>query len=146
MLFQAALFYLFYIAMEPYVRRRWPGTIISWTRLLSGRLRDPLVGRDVLFGLAAGVALALVTCLADRLPGWIGAPPSEPGGSREISSFLGFRWMAGSILHSFADAALLGLALLMLLLLLTIALRRRWAAVAAILLLVLTTGFLVGGH
>ena len=32
----AALFCLLYIAVEPYVRRRWPDRLISWTRLVSG--------------------------------------------------------------------------------------------------------------
>jgi serine/threonine-protein kinase len=43
-----------YIALEPYVRRRWPATLVSWSRLLAGRFRDPLVGRDVLVGCLAG--------------------------------------------------------------------------------------------
>ncbi len=39
--------WLMYVSLEPYVRRVWPRTLISWTRLLSGYVRDPLVGRDV---------------------------------------------------------------------------------------------------
>jgi serine/threonine-protein kinase len=46
--------WLYYIALEPEVRRTWPHTLISWSRLLAGRLRDPLVGRDVLVGVTAG--------------------------------------------------------------------------------------------
>jgi len=45
---------LVYLALEPHVRRRWPHSMISWSRLLLGRWRDPLVGRDVLFGLILG--------------------------------------------------------------------------------------------
>jgi hypothetical protein len=48
--------WVMYISLEPYVRKWWPHTLISWTRLVSGRVRDPLVGRDVLAGLLAGVA------------------------------------------------------------------------------------------
>ncbi len=33
---------MLYLALEPYVRRLWPDALISWTRLLGGRLRDPL--------------------------------------------------------------------------------------------------------
>jgi len=43
---------LFYIALEPYVRRLWPESLVSWSRLLMGRFRDPLVGRDLLMGMA----------------------------------------------------------------------------------------------
>src|SRR6185295_12973765 len=50
-----SLVWIFYIALEPVIRRRWPQTLISWTRLLSGEWRDPLVGRDVLVGCAAAV-------------------------------------------------------------------------------------------
>ena len=46
--------WVLYIAMEPFVRRRWPATLISWSRLLAGGFRDPLVGRDVLVGCLFG--------------------------------------------------------------------------------------------
>jgi predicted Ser/Thr protein kinase len=49
-----------YLAVEPWIRRRWPQAIISWTRLVSGQLRDPLVGRDILFGVAFGVLWVLI--------------------------------------------------------------------------------------
>ena len=41
-------------SLEPHLRRVWPRTMISWTRLLSGQVRDPLVGRDVLIGMSWG--------------------------------------------------------------------------------------------
>ena len=51
---------LIYLALEPFVRRRWPQILISWTRLLAGRYDDPMVGRDTLMG-AAFAAVAVVT-------------------------------------------------------------------------------------
>lgn len=51
----ALLSWVGYIAIEPYVRRRWPTVMISWTRLLAGRFTDPLLGRDALIGVAFGV-------------------------------------------------------------------------------------------
>jgi serine/threonine-protein kinase len=54
----ALIGWLYYIALEPEVRRTWPHTLISWSRLLAGRLRDPLVGRDVLVGVTGGLAWA----------------------------------------------------------------------------------------
>jgi len=56
----AALTCILYLALEPWVRRRWPHTIISWSRLLSGQLRDPVVGRDILFGVMLGVVWILI--------------------------------------------------------------------------------------
>jgi serine/threonine-protein kinase len=53
----ASLFWLVYMALEPGVRQLWPHTLITWTRLIAGRARDPLVGRDLLVGVAVGVTL-----------------------------------------------------------------------------------------
>jgi len=44
--------WLLYVAIEPFIRRLLPQAMISWSRLLAGRLRNPAVGRDVLVGLA----------------------------------------------------------------------------------------------
>ena len=41
---------IFYIALEPFVRRSWSEMLISWSRLMAGDFRDPMVGRDVLVG------------------------------------------------------------------------------------------------
>jgi serine/threonine-protein kinase len=50
-LFWAAGAWMLYMALEPLVRRRWPYSLVSWSRLLSGDIRDPLVGRDILIGI-----------------------------------------------------------------------------------------------
>ena len=55
----AAFTWAFYIALEPYGRRLHPRLLVSWTRMLRGRLRDPLVGRDVLYGVAASTLMIL---------------------------------------------------------------------------------------
>jgi len=55
------LCWVFYMALEPQVRRRSPDVLISWRRLLAGRLRDRLVGGHLLIGIALGVAALLVT-------------------------------------------------------------------------------------
>jgi serine/threonine protein kinase len=59
-LFVSGTTWMLYLALEPWVRRRWPQTLISWSRLLSGQLRDPLVGRDILFGVMLGVTWILI--------------------------------------------------------------------------------------
>jgi serine/threonine-protein kinase len=59
-LFFAMLSWIGYMAVEPYARRFWPKLMVSWQRLLSGRFRDPLVGRDVLLGVVAGSAISLI--------------------------------------------------------------------------------------
>ena len=58
--YTAGLTWLLYLALEPFVRRRWPQTLISWARVLAGRVRDPLVGAHVLVGVALGTLAALL--------------------------------------------------------------------------------------
>jgi len=64
--FTGGLSWVYYLAIEPYARRFWPDALLAWTRLWSGRLRDPRVGRDVLIGLACG-ALSLVVVEVPKL-------------------------------------------------------------------------------
>jgi serine/threonine-protein kinase len=59
-LFVSGMTWVLYLALEPWVRRRWPHAVISWGRLLSGQLRDPLVGRDLVFGVMLGAVWVLV--------------------------------------------------------------------------------------
>ena len=66
-LFNGALSYVAYLAIEPLVRRRWPAVMVAWARLIAGRWRDPLVGRELLVGCAAGAMLALVPYVSMRL-------------------------------------------------------------------------------
>ena len=56
----AVIYWILYVALEPFARRRWPEMLISWQRALSGAWRDPLVGRDALVGAAVGVAAGLI--------------------------------------------------------------------------------------
>jgi predicted Ser/Thr protein kinase len=58
MLLMGGFCWLSYVAFEPHARRLWPRSLISWARILEGRVRDPLVGRDVLVGVLAGVLVA----------------------------------------------------------------------------------------
>ncbi len=61
-LWRGASVWLVYIALEPHVRRWWPHTMITWSRLLGGGVRDPLVGRDLLYGGLFGFASAAIFC------------------------------------------------------------------------------------
>ena len=55
-----AIVWVLYMAFEPYVRKRSPRTLISWSRLLAGRWRDPLVGADLLAGCVLGTIAVCV--------------------------------------------------------------------------------------
>lgn len=80
---QSALFWscfvgVMYLALEPYLRRRWPSLTISWNRLLTGDFRDPMVGRDVLIGLAIGFFCVMLMHLRIALPRWFATDPGVP--------------------------------------------------------------------
>jgi serine/threonine-protein kinase len=119
----AALLWLFYLALEPYVRRLRPWTLISWTRLLGGGFRDPVVGRDVLIGMLWGVALATLLLVAQRVPGWLGhAAPLPEGGF--LDALLGFDQLLSFVLAMPVNSTLLGLGCLLLFLVLRFLTRR----------------------
>ncbi len=52
-----------YLTLEPILRSTWPELLVSWMRLLDGRVRDPRVGRDTMAGLVGGVGLQLLLAL-----------------------------------------------------------------------------------
>lgn len=56
-LFSAGVIWTLYMALEPIIRRVWPQRLISWSRVLVGSWRDPMVGRDILAGTVAGLLL-----------------------------------------------------------------------------------------
>jgi eukaryotic-like serine/threonine-protein kinase len=69
---RVGIVYVFYLALEPYARMLWPRMLTSWVRVLEGRFQDPLVGRDLLIGAAAGAVIALNSRLAFALPAMLG--------------------------------------------------------------------------
>ncbi len=58
-LFQVTGLFLLYVSLEPYVRRFSPGILMSWSRVLTGQIVDPLVGKDTLVGVVVGVGIML---------------------------------------------------------------------------------------
>ena len=85
--------YVVYLALEPFVRRLWPSMLVGWTRALSGRLRDPLIGRDCLVGVALGGTAALLVLAAHAVAP---APPLFT----DFGSLLGLRGAASTILQA----------------------------------------------
>jgi serine/threonine-protein kinase len=77
--FGALYFGAAYLALEPYMRKYWPDGLISWARLIGGKYRDPIVGRDVLLGAAAGVILKILWQFEFLIPKWLGSAPASPG-------------------------------------------------------------------
>lgn len=132
LLFWTFFFWVVYMAFEPFVRRRWPGRIISWSRVLAGGFRDPLVGRDILIGAAFG--LGVIMCnfyLANLVPQWLGYPAGIPWWDFPATQLLGLRSFAHGITQQIFAGIFQSFILLFFLLLLFIVLRReRLAALA----------------
>ncbi|MGA8102840.1 MAG: serine/threonine-protein kinase, partial [Candidatus Acidiferrales bacterium] len=130
----SCFFWVVYIALEPYVRRRWPATLVSWSRLLAGGLRDPLVGRDVLVGCLVGAFATLLYRLAWFVPSWLGEPPAPPLSGLH-SQFLGARIIVATISNYLHVWLFVALAFLFVLFLMRTLLRNEWAAAIAFVLL-----------
>jgi hypothetical protein len=114
----AAIIWALYMAFEPYVRKRSPRTLISWARLLNGRLRDPLVGADLLAGCVLGtVALCIVRPLVS---------PFNPSIAPQLMSTSAGWFSAWCLALVFAVGA--ALSSLFLLTLFVLLVRVRWLA------------------
>ena len=104
-LFIAAVYAVAFWAMEPFVRRRWPNMLVTWTRLLHGRWRDPTVGRDVLIGMVAG---QLFRVLVLGFPIWVavtGKPPAYSSFefSENYNAYSGARHLLGALTLTFVS-------------------------------------------
>ena len=123
----AAITWLLYLALEPWVRRNWPRSIISWSRLLSGQARDPLLARDLLFGVMLGILWILVFLVQSILTMRMGAAP----GTFTTQYLLGGRLALGAWLFQVPTSILGALQFFFLLFGLKIVLRKDWLAVIA---------------
>jgi len=138
--FVSMFLWLLYVALEPFVRRRWPERIISWSRLLAGGWRDPLVGRDILLGAVFGSGMILSIMLAFVGLRWIGRPAEliiNPG-STAIGHHFTDRFAA-----QLTAGLLIAFISLFLLLLFGVILRRERLALAALWLLLTLVNVLI---
>ena len=126
-LFFAIYVWLAYVAIEPILRRRSPELLFSWSRVLAGRFRDPLVGRDLLAGILGGAAMALMAQVPEVLPNWIplfGMTPQAP--SRAL--LLGPASSIARVFELLSHGPLDALGFMTLFAFGLVVLRRRWLA------------------
>jgi serine/threonine-protein kinase len=127
----AALVWILYVALEPYVRRTWPSALISWNRLIDGRFRDARIGRDVLVGIGTTAAFNI----EDPLLAW--ARGSVPGAPSGLSAD---RWLAaaslreavGGLASNLNTAVFIALTLVFFYCLFRMLVRREWIAMSII--------------
>jgi serine/threonine protein kinase len=119
----ATLCWVFYVALEPWVRRKWPRTMISWTRYTSKGPSDPLVGRDLLYGTLFGALFGLGNVVAVALHGNNRQPVFPP-----LNALLGIRVELGGLLSAVPNAIFTALLFFFMIFLLRLVFRKEWIA------------------
>ena len=129
--FYGVLLWTIYLALEPFVRKRWPQVLVSWTNVLGGHVHDPVVGRDVLVGLLLGVGWVLLIRGVD-LATSVKAFVDFPG---EMALLAGLRSTLGVVLQGAPYAMRNVLLYFFLLFLLRVVFRSQWFAAIGLTLL-----------
>ncbi len=123
-LFISGITWMLYLAVEPWVRRHWPKTMISWSRLITGQVRDPVVGRDILFGVALGVIWILIFQIRYIPMMRMGAAPAL----FSTDTLMGGRTALGAWLYQWPQSIQTTLVFFFLLFGLKVLLRKEWIA------------------
>jgi hypothetical protein len=141
-LFLSAFLWMVYIALEPYVRRHWPQTIISWTRVTTGQLRDPQVGRDLFSGIILGMAWILIYEIGNFFDIRAGGQPAFAS----VQYLSGAREALGTALGMIVGSIMGTLIFFFVLVLLRVVLRNPWLAAAGFVLIFTTPRVLASTH
>ena len=118
-------YWLIYLAIEPWIRRYWPQTMITWSRVLAGKWRDPLVGRDLLFGTLLGLIYALIIAVYEYANLRAGAPILGEFWLNQLNGFRAFAGFIAGLLFSEVSGSLI---FLLTLLLLRVLFKKQWLA------------------
>jgi serine/threonine-protein kinase len=141
-----AVFYAFvvrslYLALEPHVRRRWPQTMISWTAVLTGHWRDPIVGRDVLAGAALAVGVRMINQIVN-----LTLPITDPPDLGSTDMLLGIRGTVAVIFKSMPHGIRDTLTFFFVIFMLRVLLRNQWLACAGFALVFAALQAFQGSH
>jgi len=134
-LFFSAVTWLLYVALEPFVRRHWPTTIISWSRMLSGQFKDPVLGRDILLGALFGVCSAVLEHLQPLVEAGLGKPPMRPILNGTTYMMDGLRGAFATVFYQLTQSLSTALLLFFFFFLLRLVLRKSWLAAVVMSLL-----------
>jgi len=126
-LFISTVVCMLYLAIEPFVRRHWPHAIISWSRIMAGRVRDPLVGRDLLYGVLFGLAWSIIFQFTFLARIRFGGMPSLAS----TSFMLGARHVIGTWFWHVSNSVQATLVFFFLMFVLRVLLRKPWLAATA---------------
>jgi serine/threonine protein kinase len=116
-------YWLIYLALEPWVRRYWPQTMITWSRVVAGKWTDPVVGRDLLFGTLFGIVYVLIIALYEYANLRSGAPILGEFGLENLNGFRAFAGYIAGLLFGEVSGSLI---FLLTLFLVRAVLRKQW--------------------
>jgi serine/threonine protein kinase len=141
-LFISGAMFVLYLALEPYVRRRWPLAIVSWSRLMTGSIRDPLVGRDTLWGVLLGVLWTFMISVGLLVLKRLGDTPDTPS----TTLLVGGRQVVGIWLLNIVQCIVATLEFFFVMFLLRVVLRNKWLAAAGFVAIWASLNTLRGHH
>jgi len=149
-LYDFAFARVFYLAVEPYVRRYWPRMLTTWVRLVDGARLDAAVGRDLLVGSAFGALLQWATVAHRYAPLLLGEAPGRPDNvgfvEPTLAVLLGTRAQSAQALELFRSATLQTMSFVVVLVLARRLVRRPELAIAIGLCAFVPLAMPVGTH
>jgi serine/threonine protein kinase len=116
-------YWLIYLALEPWVRRYWPQTMITWSRVVAGKWTDTVVGRDLLFGTLFGMVYVLLIALYEYANLRSGSPIFGEFGLDNLNGFRVFAAYIAGLLFGEVSGSLI---FLLTLFLVRAVLKKQW--------------------
>jgi Protein kinase domain len=123
--FDAVSAYVVYLALEPFIRRRWPQVLVGWNRLLAGGFPDPLVGYETLAGFAVATSAAVLNLAVIYWSAGVTA-------TTNLNALESVRRVAAFLAAELNDALFIAVIMAFLFALLRELLRREWLVIVAV--------------
>jgi hypothetical protein len=113
-------FWIYYVALEPLARRYWPEMLVNWSRGLAGRVQDPGIGREILYGMLTAI---LFTVFAFGMLGVAPAPKPQ--------TLCGTRYLIAELADSLRYVLVFSLQIAIVMVLVRVVARNKWLPVMA---------------
>jgi len=137
--------WVLYVALEPYVRRFWPDSLLGWSRLMAGHVHDPRVGRDVLIGALFGVALSAVELSKLTMIPRFGYTAQRPAIATRLDALSGLASTLSVWNDQVLNAVVTALLAVLVIVVLRLTLKRNWLVMPLSAILLSTSLNYLGG-
>ena len=127
------------------MRRFWPDSLLGWSRLLTGHIKDPKVGRDVLIGVLFGAALGLVELAKFTNAPGLGYAAPRPAFANRLEALSGLGPLLFVWNEQVLNAVVSSLLTVLVVVVLRLALKRNWLALPISVVLLSTSLNYIGG-